>query len=100
MFDVILSTMAHMLAVESRERDGDASIDAGPFSKEEYDDNAAASAKYETTLAVRKAHTRLKQGRAEEALSLLVNCRKRLPANSETKTLDSLIVQLREVQGK
>lgn len=100
MFDAILSTMANMLAppVDDDARDDDRAIDAGPFSNEEYNDNAAAGARYETMLAVRKAHTRLRKGKAAEAMSLLENCRKRLPANAETKTLDHLIAQLREVQ--
>lgn len=102
MFEAILRTMAGVLSaadeVNDVRRDSDFSVDAEPFSEEEYDANLAASVKYETTLAVRKAHTRLKQGYPDEALTPLVICRKRLPQQAEAKMLDSLILQLHEAQ--
>jgi hypothetical protein len=102
MFDAILAAMAGVLAAGTDDdgRDVDGLKHAGPFSESQYKANSAAGAHYEIMLAVRKAHTRLRQGQADEALSLLMNCRKRLPAGTESKQLDQLIVQLEEVQAK
>lgn len=100
----ILQGMVKVLRVahvgDTGGNEGELAPSAGSFFEGKYVDNQIFGAHYEIKLAVRKAHTQLSQGHAQAALDLLVNCRNRLPAKTDTKALDHLIAQLGEVQAQ
>jgi hypothetical protein len=96
MIDLLMEGLEVWAFVKGVQRDRDWFVNSpGPFSKAQFAANATASADWERRQLMRRAITRIKEGRPNEAIGLLEGLRTHVPEGEERKLLDTLIQNLK-----